>query len=233
MSTQSEVQRLEAEVLGIEGALRECARTEKRASVASIATAATLLGLIVSLLFINYSRVCAEMSQDKIVRSLTQQLGEIAPLALTEIHRLGQDLLPVYSEEFRTQLEARWPELAAKVESELQEIGNRALTDANAALKESEERVEAKLRQAIFACYPEVNNASQREAIERHLKVTCDQALALTLASFDRTFSKDLHRLQETVLKFEISDGPEDQVELHKQFLRLWLRLLDQEVLEI
>jgi hypothetical protein len=233
MSTQSDIQRLEAEILGIESTIRECTRSTKRAAATSIATAAALLGLVACFILINYSRVCAELSQEKLLNSLTRELGEVAPLAMSEIQRLGQDLLPLYAQEFKSQLETRWPEIAARVEREVEEIGSRALTDANAALRGSEERIEAALLKTIFDCYPEVHDPVQREEIERQLKTTCDQTLALTLDSFDRTFSKDLDRLQQTVLQFDVSDGHDDHVDLQKRFLRLWLQLLDQEVLEI
>ena len=81
--------------------------------------------------------------------------------------------------------------------------------------------------------YPELNDPAKQAQLEKRLHSVCDNALESSLLEFDRMFSKDVGRLQDTILTFELKDGEDSTVDLQKKFLRLWLKLLDQEIMKI
>ncbi|MBI4606866.1 MAG: hypothetical protein HY721_33290 [Planctomycetes bacterium] len=233
MSTAADLKQLETQVIELENAIRESARATKRAASVSVVSAVALVAIILAFLAINFSRVRAEMTEEKLTRSLTRELGELSPLLLNELTRLGQDLLPIYGDEVKTQLEKAWPGLEAKLQSELNELGSSATEHLETALRDSEQRVLQAAENAVMECYPETGDPEKRKDIEERLHMVCEQTLGRTLHGFETLFSKDVHRLQDTVFRFDLTDSGESVGDLQKKFIRLWLQLLDQEVMEL
>src|SRR5688572_32129098 len=128
MSTNTELSRLEFEVRRLEEAFQATNRAMKRVSTASLAIAGGLLLVITTFVLINFFKFRSELTEDKLARSLEKQLIELSPTALREAHRLGTDLLPVYAAELKRQVEAAAPQIATKIEQEIDDLVANVLT---------------------------------------------------------------------------------------------------------
>lgn len=233
MSSTAEMKQFEVEVLELESAIRQIGLNSKRTARASVLTAVSILAIVVAFTLVNYSRVSAEMTEEKFARSLTKEMGEIAPLVLNEMNRLGRDLLPVYAEELKSQIESSWPEISARVEQELNEVGSRVFEETHELLYETEERILRTAEDELFACYPGLKDPERRDNLQERLHNICEQTLANSIYNFEQQFTKDVHRLQATVFQFDVADADQSTADLQKQFVHLWLQLLDQEVMEL
>lgn len=233
MSTNTELSRLEFEVRRLEEAFQATNRAMKRVSTASLAIGAGLFIVITTFVLINYFKFRSEMTEDKLARSLEKQLIELSPTALKEAHRLGTDLLPVYAAELKQQVEAAAPQIATKIEEEMDQLVANVLATTHDALLKSEKRVLEKTQHVVFDAYPQLKDPKEQAALTAELHATCDEAVGKAILHFDSLFTKDVDRLQKVILSFNVTDTNEPTVELHKRFIHLWLQLLDQEIMEL
>jgi len=154
-------------------------------------------------------------------------------VAIKEISRLGEDLMPIYFAEWKRQLQAAWPEISSKMEEELLKLGSNLTNRINQYFTESENRVLESTEQILAQNFPELKDPTKQAELNHRLHATCDQALEKVLLNFDKQFSGDVARLQEEIFRFDVSDKGETPVDLQKKFLHLWLQLLDQEIMKI
>ncbi|MGQ9589670.1 MAG: hypothetical protein ACUVYA_05165 [Planctomycetota bacterium] len=225
-SLPAELKRLEATIVAEKAAERRLAKT-------SLAVAAAISAIVVGFLAVNFVRLRREFTSEKLSKSLEKELSEFAPTALRELSILGRDLLPAYVEAWDKQFRAAWPEISAKLDQELVRLGKNLKTRVHEALLGIEERSLEGVRRAVSKHYPSLSDPSRQAEIAERLHAYCDQALEQSLLDFDRMFSKDVSRLQDAILTFDVKDGEESTVDLQKKFLRLWLQLLDQEIMRI
>ena len=79
----------------------------------------------------------------------------------------------------------------------------------------------------------ELADPAKQQDLERRLHAVCDETLEKSRRDFEALFVQDVSRLQQEVLKFDVSDTHETTVDLQKKFLHIWLQLLDQEIMKI
>lgn len=61
----------------------------------------------------------------------------------------------------------------------------------------------------------------------------CDGSLQKALDDFNVLFVKDMQQVQHALMQFDLPASDIPTVELQKKFLRLWLQLLDQEIMQL
>lgn len=233
MVDPTELKRLEAEVQRLEASMEAERLAAKRASRLTLGFAAVIASVVLVFLAINYLRVRSELTPEKLTRSLEQEMHEFGPTALREMNILGQDLLPVYAAEWKLQLEAAWPEIATRVQAEFGKLARNLAERTHDQLAACEGRLLARLTDVVVRTNPDLASPTRRAEIERRIHAACDTALERALLDFDGLFSRDVARLEDTILGFDVSDGEESKVDLQKKFLHLWLRLLDEEIMKI
>ena len=233
MSGSTEVKDLQAEIRALEEKLQAEGRATQQSQRTSLLVAAVLGVVLLTFLVINYVRVRSELTAEKFTRSIEKELQEVGPVAIKEISRLGEDLMPIYFAEWKRQFQAAWPDISSKMEAELLKLGSNLTTRINQYFTESESRVLQSTEQVLAENFPELKDPAKQAELDRRLHATCDQALERVLLDFDKQFSGDVARLQDEIFKFDVSDKGETPVDLQKKFLHLWLQLLDQEIMKI
>ena len=224
---------LEAEVRRLEEALhaeRSMGRQTNRTVIwITVALGVTIFGFLLA----NYMTLSSLWTREKFRQSLEREMTELSPAAVRELNTLGRELLPVYAEEGRKQLMEMGPELARRFEEQLDQLTEELLQSVHQQLKRTEENVLVRTEEIVFKSFPSLHDAEKRELLERRFHWLAEQAVAEAIASFENLVSKDVDNVKETLLKFDVSDGDESTVDLQKKFIHLWLKLLDQEIMEL
>jgi len=233
MNLQTEIQQLDAEIRQLEKLVHNEGVAVRRSGSAPLLVSAVLATIILVFLVINYVWFSSQLTPQKLTASLEKELVEVSPAAMRQVTILGQDLLPVYADEWKKQMQAAWPQVAAKLEAEVVHLGDDVLFAVHRTLAETEARVLAETEKSIHAAYPDLNDPSQREEIAARLHAACDEALAKSLGDFDALFSKDVRKIEDLLLRFDVTDTNESTVDLQKKAIHLWLQLLDQEIMEL
>jgi len=228
-----DLKELEVEVQQLEDVLRSQEKTTRTAGRVPVFISLALMLIIGGFVLVNYVRLRAELTAEKFAKSIKEELVEVTPVAIREFNLLGKDLLPVYTSEFQKQFAVAWPGIAKKLETETSELGNNVLLAVHQNLNETEQRVLDKTQQVLFASYPPLGNAKDREQLSRKLHSLSENALVKALGNFDAKFSRDIDKLQSALMKFDLNDSSDSTVDLQKKFLHLWLQLLDQEIMAL
>jgi hypothetical protein len=118
MVDSMEVKKLTAEVQQLEACIASERAAAGKSSRTTLCFAGVLATVLLVFLVINYVRVREEFTEENLARSLEQEIHEISPTALRQINMLGQDLLPVYAAEWKKQIEAAWPEISQRIQTE-------------------------------------------------------------------------------------------------------------------
>jgi hypothetical protein len=204
-------------------------RAKRAANIVSL-----LLGCIIFFFAVfNFIHFRSDWTDENFRSSVEKELKELSPLALRELNALGRELLPVYANETKEQFTLLLPQISGTVEKELDALCAEVLSRTHRRLEECEERVLSRTEEVIFESYPALRDAGKREELAQRFKRVTDTAVLSVMQEFDRLFSKDIADVRAMLLKFDLKDSGESTVDLQKNFLRLWLRLLDQEIQEL
>lgn len=225
-SLGDEIQKLEQKVHAELNSRQQALRAAKFVSL--------LLGCtVICFIFLNYLHFRLNWTEENFRHSLEQELKEFSPYAMREIDAMGHDLLPVYAEESRRQLMELMPEISRTVQQEMDELSNDLLKRIDSRLQKTQENVLASTEMVLFENYPDLRGPAERERLGQVFRASTEDAVLAAVTDFNSRFSKDLDEVKKTLFKFDVKDPNEDTVELQKKFLRLWLRLLDQEIMAL
>ncbi len=195
-----------------------------------------LLVLSFSILFfvlLNYFHFRFQWTKEKFKYSLEQEMRELSPVAMKELSAMGKDLLPVYAEEGKKQIHESMPEISQILDRELDRLSTDILENADHRLREMEESVLSRTEEVLLESYPGLKESAKRKELERRFHKETHDAVVSAVQEFDKLFSKDIEESRALLLKFDIKDTDESQVDLQKKFIRLWLQLLDLEIKEL
>lgn len=223
---------VETEIRQLAKALEAEAAARKGASRAATLVTVVLSCIIVFFVVLNILFFRAQWTEKAFAESLQKQVHELRPLAMQEFERMGKDLLPVFYEEGRSQLAERMPEISETLKSEVTNLGADLVQRVHTRLSRSLDSFSARTEKQISEHYPELTKAGNRAEIEKRVRGIVEGAVVGALADFDRRFGADVDEVKRILLKFDVSDRS-DPVDLQKKFLRLWIRLLDLEVMEL
>ncbi len=233
MSTELDLQKLEGEVRRLEEGLSATRAAARHTQRTSLVIGTAMATVIVGFLLVNYFNFRAEFTPEKLKASIEQELKEVSQAALREFGQLGQELLPVYAEEWKKQFQAAWPTIKQNVANEITLLADHATTRIDRRLTESERRVLDKSRALLAEHYPQLNDPKTQDAVTRRIHEICDGSLQQALDDFNVLFAKDMQRVQDAIVLFDYPDSHVPTTELQKKFLHLWLQLLDQEIMEL
>jgi hypothetical protein len=233
MSTPAELRQIQVEIHQLEEFVNAQVQERQRAGKTSALLACALVLIVLGFVFVNFTHLRAELTQDKVSESLSRELGTLSPVAIQEIGLLGRQLLPIYAAEFKKQLEVAWPQISVTLQSEADALSNDILLESHKFLVASEERILKAVEMTVEESFPHLQDPAQKAELERKIDEICQSTLTGSLEEFDTLFSKDVAKVRDSLLKFELSDVQESPLELKKRFIHLWLQLLDMEVMEL
>ncbi len=233
MNTANEFRKLESEIHGLEQAIDASATVSRRTSQVSLAIGIAIVLVITCFLVLNFIHLKSELTREKFSESLSKEIASMSPTALEELQKMSQHLLPVYAAEFRKQVDTAWPAVARTLQSEADALTEGLLTHTHVTLAEVEKRTLNGLEEQILASYPNLASAAGQEELRKRLDGICQNTVTASLDGFDKLYSRDLKRVQDTLFKLDVTDSHESPTDLQKKFIHLWLQLLDQEVTEL
>lgn len=197
-------------------------------------TVAAVLGCtILFFVLVNFVHFRSHWTEENLKRSLEKEFTELSPLALKELHAAGKELLPVYVREGQKQVELLMPEIARIMHRELDKFCEDVLLGTHAQLAETQKSILALTQQSLFEQFPELKDPNRRKELEQNFEKITQKAVQSALLEFDQLFTSDVENVKAALLKFDLKDSPESTVDLQKNFLRLWLQLLDEEIKEL
>jgi hypothetical protein len=230
MNTEEPLQSLEREIRRLEETFTAEIDASRRASRTAVVASCVLGGVIAVFVLVNLLYLRSEWTREKLTASLRREVREFTPKARYELELLGEEVVPVFVAEARSQLHKEAPAIVAKTEAEVDRLIDNVLSRQHRRLAEAQERVLAKAERNILEAYPNLKSAAEREALGNRFHATAEDAIAEAVSDFNTRFGHDVHKLKDTLLRFDLSDSHEDVVDLQKKFLHLWLQLLDEEI---
>lgn len=228
-----EIQKLEAEVRRLESLLERQAASQRRAARNSLLATSFLVALVLLFVGINLINFRREFTQENIRQSLSKELRELSPTAAREISLLGKDVLPAYADEFRRQIPKMGPQVTAKLQTEVDLLVEDILAGTDETLRETEGRLLARTEKILAEKYPGFKDGTLQAEVDRRFHAVLDRSMAGILQEFLDRYGKDVKGIEEKLLKFDLSDSTETELDLQKKFLRLWLQLLEEEIAAI
>jgi hypothetical protein len=233
MESPQDKSQLEHQMVRLENAARaeEASRNAalRAARIVSVGLAAT----IVIFVCINFFSIRGQWTEENLRSSLAKEVRELSPTAAREIGNVGRAILPVYAEEVSEQVTALLPTITKRLEQEIDALTMDVLTTTERQFSAAQERVLAQCEKEILENHPILLDPKRRAELQERFHAITEEAVITTAAEFHTLFSRDIERVQERLLDFDLADTDETTVDLQKRFLRLWLQLLDEEIAQL
>lgn len=233
MEPQEAQQKLQEDITQMEELLRREEMDSQRSARWFTTLTIALLLIVVGFVAANYLWIRHEFTEENLTRSLEKEMREFSPAAMRELGILGEHLLPVYASETRKQIIDMGPAMAGRFKAEIDQLGNDILVDVQQKLDRGQTRVLARLEKTLFDSYPSLHDPKRREAITENFRNSTERSLLRAIGSFHVRFAPHVDRIREAIEQIDVSDTGESELALQKKFLRLWLQLLDQEIMEM
>lgn len=230
MSPSDSTSRLEEQVQRLEQVFHSEMEERRRVSRSARMVTVLLIAVVGFFLVLNYLHLRSEWTEEKFSQSLELGWRELQPTAMAELRSLAGEVLPVYADEAQRQLQARLPELSTKIRGEIDQLSAEVLQQTDRKLAETERRVIDRTEQEILASFPGLADSAQKEELARRLHDLTEEATLAAITEFDTLFRRDVESVKTSLLNFDLRDTDESLVDLHKKAIRLWLRLLEEEI---
>lgn len=189
-----------------------------------------LLCVVVTFAVANVLYFRSAWSAEKFKEHLKVEMEEISPVAMRELSGMTRSLVPVYVQEGRAQLSKRGPEIREVLEHEIGILGYELTQRFHEKMAGSMHVVTTQAREELVKAWPDLEEpARQAELRDRFMK-TLEKAVLDAALTFQNRFDEDVQSFVDTVSGFQVENPDQDPSELKRKFIRLWLRLLDQEV---
>ena len=227
------VNELNADMQRLEEAMKAERTMERRTTKTTMVITVGLCLTICAFLLANYINLSNNWAAENFKASLQKEITELSPTAMYELNMLGKELLPVYAQEGRKQLMALAPDITQMCHEQLDMLSGDLMKSVHDKMHASQESVLEKVEAVIHSCYPSLHDPAQREVLENRFRMITEDALAASVVSFERKFSKDVTNVREALFRMDVSDTGESTVDLQKKFIHLWLQVLDQEMMEL
>lgn len=224
---------LDQAVRRLETSIHDETSSRRSATRAAMAITATLALTFVFFFVLQFSHFRTQFTSGDLEQLVEQELRSFGPVAIQEVQALGKNLVPIYAQAGRAQLERMMPEVSASLQSEIDTFCAELLANTQRQLRETEMRVLTRAEAQLFESYPELHNPEQRAQLERRVQEITEEAVAVSIQEFYETFSRDIDQVRDTLLKFDLSDSQASKVDLQKKFLSLWLQLIEEEIARI
>jgi len=233
MHPEQALKHLEEDLSRLERAVEAQRTTDSRATSITISIAAVISLILVGFLLANFFYFRSEWTDEKFAKSLRTELEELNPVLLAELNTLGKDLVPVYVREGRKQFPEMAPRISRGMSKQLRQFNSDFMTDTHDRLNRTEERIRTQVRTLLFNTYPGLKSPGARARLEKNFNTITDNAVTCAIQEFQNRFMADVDSFQNTIRKLGVSRREEEMVDLQKKFIRLWLQLLDEEIMKL
>jgi len=233
MSNRQRLESLRCEVDRLDESLALSKAANERAARTTLAIAASLALIVVAFVLANYLNLRAEWTSAKFSESLGKELEQLEPSAREELRKLGSAIVPVYLEAGESEVRAMGPAIAARVEDELELLGNGVRDGVRDHVRAAQARVSRTVEDAIVASFPQVTNRTRSHVISERFRATAEESLAVAVNTFDDRFGERVEEFERALLAFDLTDSDETRVDLQKRFITLWLDLLKDEIVDL
>ena len=112
-------------------------------------------------------------------------------------------------------------------------LADNAAARVDSHLKASEQRVLNETQRVVAGNFPELNDPKAQAAVTARVQEICEGSFRKALDEFHTVFVSDMTRLQRVIAEFELPEIKAATVDLQKKFLRLWLQIVDQEIMQL
>ena len=233
MESPQDKSQLEHQLLRLENAARAEDSSRRAALRAARIVTVGLATTIVIFVCINYFSIRGQWTEENLRSSLAKEVRELSPTAAREIGDVGRAILPVYAEEMSAQITALMPTITKRLESEIDALTMDVLTTTEGQFSAAQERVLTQCEKELLENHPVLLDPKKRTELQKRFHAITEEAVISTAAEFHTLFARDIERVQERLLNFDLADTDETTVDLQKKFLRLWLQLLDEEIAQL
>ncbi|MFQ5503466.1 MAG: hypothetical protein ACE5F1_01560 [Planctomycetota bacterium] len=231
--TEEAIKQLAAQIRRLEEARVKEVQALRRASMTAVTVTASILLLVTGFVLVNFVHFRTEFTEEKFAASLERELEELNPKAIAQTQALSEHLLPVYAAEGRKQFQAMMPTIAQKLGEQLDSLGEEMQSDMHTKIVASEKRIRDRTGEIIFAAYPALKATSEREKLTDSFRSITKDSVISSISKFDELFSKDVKQLEMELINFNDKGTDLSTMELQKKFIRLWLQLLDAEIMKL
>lgn len=233
MQSDPSAQRLAQEIERLDATILHERAIERRISFTVISVAIGIGIIIFGALLANFLYFQSEWTDEKFAASVQAELEVLKPDVSDSIRRLGEKLAPVYVAEARRQLPNVAPAFSRELAKQFDRLSADFQADTYGRLQKTEDRIRDRSSQVVFASYPGLAADAERQKLTNSFRKITDQAVTGAIQEFQMRFSRDSERLQQTILAFSEADPSETTVDLQKKFIRMWLQLLDEEIMKL
>jgi hypothetical protein len=230
MSDTSPWRRFEEQVDNLERVVRCELELNRRFNTRSIVLVACLSVVVLVFLGVHLARLKREFSHENLSKSLETEMKELSPLAFRELDLLGKVVVPVYFEEAKRQLEVLRPILAERFEGELDQFTTDVATGVDKVIDTSLRGAIERVERQVLESYPSLDDPVKREILSRRIREVTESAIATAVGNFHSRFASHIDSVGESLTRFDLSDDHTSEVDLRKQFIHIWLQLLDEEI---
>lgn len=204
----------------------------RRASITVALVSSALLIIVAVFAFVNYRHIKSEWTEEKLAAGFQKELEVLNPSANKELRQLGQHLLPIYAQAGRQKFMDMAPEIAERINAEVNHLGAHLTSDARSRLTSSVDRIRSRTADVIFAAYPGLEAESEKEELTNSFRRLTEDSVSTTINDFAVLFATDIRKLETKIHAFNTAPTDEPTVELEKRFIHLWLQLLDAEIMK-
>ena len=233
MGIERDIGHLEGEVKRLEELLRQETVMVHRATRLSTLVTVSLGTLVLLFLVINFFNFRAVFTEENLSRSLEQEMRELSPTAVQQLKVLGEDVVPVYAEETRKQLNAMGPEMLKRFHDEVDQLCAAVLSKADKRLREANDVVLADTEELLFQNLPTLRDPAEREELGRRFRVLVKDSVIKSVGEFNGRLLEHVQAVEKTLWEFDLTGANVSPLVLQKRFIHLWLQLLDQEIMEL
>lgn len=230
MDDQRLIERLADQVGRLEAAYDETRATHRRGFMVAGGITVAILCVTGWFLYSSYSFFEREWTEERFAKHIRLELEELQPSVTSEMQRVSSELVPVFTAELRRQVPERLPEISDKVREQFDRFGQAFRTELDSQLEESMQRVESRIQQDLAACYPSLSGGSAQQRVHDEFHRAIEKSVRTATHKFQSDFGRDVARLQQAVDDFPPPKPGTKPVDLQKRFIRLWLKLLDEEI---
>jgi len=217
--------------LGLSRALSEYEATQRRGRFLTAFFAFGILVVVSAWSFTIYRTVRANFTEERLQASARQEMQALLPGLSDQATELLRDLRPVYEAEVRKAAPAMLPRLQGRLKDEMLALGHGLANHSKdvfaGALISAAQDGEQELKKA----FPLLENQEEMQRLLDRLHSGLEKETEKFLIETTETARPGMERFLVTLSGFPRRPGVTDD-ELHRQFLHLWVLLLDQGLMQ-
>jgi hypothetical protein len=224
---------LEKELNDLETALASERSTARRVTRTGLATVVVICVIALGFVLHNVSTVRSEWTEENMGQSVAKQMKHLQPIVMHELSSLSTTLMPVYEKAARAEFVASSQDLDIELADQLDHFYIDLEANAKSRLKETEKRVIARIEEIINNEFPSLSSPEAKAELVTRFHDVTETAFANTMTRMQAKYSQDIDKLRKTIATLDLPKSPETTAALQKQFVHLWLQIVDEELMKL